>query len=136
MEDQKIESQETQSETPKKELAPVKFYREHKKTIKDVLIGVAAGVVVDAAARDDRHIRPLADIKIVIHRLAKIAHRQQDGDMHRLIDHPGLNDDVDAVLILFGDDLYVGGGISRQKFSVFADVEAAFWYVMQPRDRL
>lgn len=44
MEDQKIESQETQSETPKKELAPVKFYREHKKTIKDVLIGVAAGV--------------------------------------------------------------------------------------------
>lgn len=44
MEDQKIESQEAQSETPKKELAPVEFYRKHKKTIKDVLIGVAAGV--------------------------------------------------------------------------------------------
>ena len=100
-----------------------------------VLRGVAGGVV-DAAPGDDGDFRPRADIKIVVDGVMEVAHRQQYGDVHRFIFDAGSYDDVDAVFILFGDDLDIRIRIARQQLPVFADIEAAFGDAVQIGDGL
>lgn len=96
-----------------------------------VMFGRIAGIVVDAAARNDRNVGTVADVKIVVDRILKIPDRQQYGDMHRFILYTGADDDVDAVLVRFGNDLNVFIAVARKQLPVFTDVETPLGNIVQ-----
>ena len=53
------------------------------------------------------------------------------GDVHALVLGAGLNDDVDVVLVLFGDDIDVGGGVSGGLLAVGPDIVGPFGHFVQ-----
>ena len=103
----------------------------HIKGMDAVMFGRIAGIVVDAAARNDRNVGTVADVKIVVDRILKIPDRQQYGDMHRFILYTGADDDVDAVLVRFGNDLNVFIAVARKQLPVFTDVETSLGNIVQ-----
>ena len=84
-----------------------------------VVLGVGAGRVVDAAAGDDGDVCVFADEEVVVDGVVEIPHRQQHGDVHRFVFDARLDDDVDAVFILFGDDLDVCVRVAGDELTVF-----------------
>ena len=90
-----------------------------------VVLGVAAGIVVDTAPCDDGYVGIFTDEKIVVDGILKIPDSEQNGDMHRFIFDVRLDDDVDAVFIRLGYDFNVRIRIAREEFAVLADIEAA-----------
>ena len=77
----------------------------HKKAVYAVVLGFLHSAVMDAAARDNRHIRALPDIKIVVNDLGKPALTDNNGDMDALVFGAGPNDDINSGLVRLGDDI-------------------------------
>ena len=73
--------------------------------------GLLVAAVVDAAAGHDGHVAVVADDKIVVDGLIQAALAEHHRDVDRLIFGAGLDDDVNAVLVLFADNVDVGGGV-------------------------
>lgn len=94
----------------------------------------ARAVVMNTAPRDDSHVRSLADIKIVVYGVMEIPNGQQYGYMHRSVRDARLYDDINAVLIRFGNDFDVCGGIARQQLPVFTDIETSLGNTVQIRN--
>ena len=61
-----------------------------------VVLGVAVAAVVDAAARDDGHVRALADKEVVVDQIVEAGLAQDD----RNVDVFGLGDDLDVLGVL------------------------------------
>ena len=62
------------------------------------------------------------DQESVIYRLRQTALAQHHRDVDRLVFGPRLDDDVDAVLVLLGDDVDAGGSVSGRRLAVCPDV--------------
>ena len=101
------------------------------KGVDAVVTALAAGVVVNAAAGDYRHVRALADIKVVIDLVEHVASGENDGDMHAFPFDARPNDDVYAVFVLFRDyfDVLVRG--AGEALTVLANVVRAFGYAVK-----
>ena len=80
-----------------------------------------AGVVY-AASRNNRDVRAVFNVEIVVDEIVKPCFGQYDGDIHSLALGCGLDEDVDARLVGFGANIDIGGDVSTRKFAVVADV--------------
>ena len=89
-----------------------------------VVLGGVRAAVVDAAAGDDRDVRALADVKIVVHRFAQARLRDDDRDMAAVL-AAGDKTDIDAGLIGFRGDGDVFGVDAPGAAGVLADIECA-----------
>ena len=88
----------------------------------------------DAAARHDRDVRALADVKVVIHQVLQPGLRQDDRDVHALVLRAGGNDNVDARLIFLRDNVDVRRGLTVDADAVRAQVERAHGPLVQIGD--
>ena len=95
------------------------------KRVDAVVLAVAVAAVVDAAARDDRHVRALADEKVIIDHVLKAGLRQNHGNVHGFVLCARRNADVDAVLIGFRLDGDVLAVAAKGLLPVRADVHCA-----------
>jgi len=88
-----------------------------------VVLGVAVAAVVDAAARDDGHVRALADKEVVVDQIVEAGLAQDDRNVDVFALGEGRDADVDAVLVGLGDDLDVLGVLAELLLPVEADVD-------------
>ena len=89
------------------------------------MLRVAVAAVVNAAARDDAHLRALADEKVVVDHIVHTAGGQHDGDVYVLVLRERLDADIDAVLVGLGRDLNIFRVVAVRLFAVGADVDRA-----------
>ena len=108
----------------------------HEEAVHAVVLAVLAAAVVDAAAGHDDHVRVLADIEVVVHRLLQAALGEHHGDVHALVFGAGLHMDVDAAAVCLGDDLNVGSAAAARKLAVGPEVIGALGHAVQIRDLL
>ena len=101
-----------------------------------VMLGVAVAAVVDAAARDDGHIRALADKEVVIDHVVKAGSAQDDRNVDVFAPGEGRDPDVDAVLVGLGDDLDMLGVLAELLLAVETDVDGAVRNADHVRDGL
>ena len=71
-----------------------------------------------AAPRNYHYVRVFADVKVVINKVCKPRSFKHDGDVHALALGVRLDNNIDARLILFGDDIYISGHVAPRKFAV------------------
>ena len=108
----------------------------HMEGVDPGVLRILHPAVVDAAAGHNGHITVVADDEIVVDGLIQAALAEHHGDMDRLIFGAGLNDDVDAVLVLFADNVDVGGGVPGGRLPVGPDVIGPFGHIMELGDLL
>ena len=89
-----------------------------------VVLGGVRAAVVDAAAGNDRDVRALADVKIVVHRFAEPRFGDDDRDVAAVL-AAGDKADIDAGLIGFRGDGDVFGIDAPGAAGVLADIESA-----------
>ena len=87
--------------------------------------------VVNAAAGHNGHVAVLADEKVVVHHIVQAAHAQHNRDVDRLVPGPRLDDNVNAVLVGFGDNVDVGGGVPARLLAVGPNVVGPFGDLME-----
>ena len=97
------------------------------------MLRVLHPAVVDAAPGHDGHVAVVADEKVVVHGLGEAALAQNHGDVDALVFGPGLDDDVNAVLVRLGHNVDVGGGVPGGRLAVGPDIVGPFGHVMQFR---
>ena len=100
------------------------------------MLGVAVAAVVDAAARDDGHVRALADKEVVVDQIVEAGLAQDDRNVDVFALGEGRDADVDAVLVGLGDDLDVLGVLAERLLSVETDVDRAVRDARHIRDGL
>ena len=108
----------------------------HIEGVDAVVLGGLRPLVVDAAAGDDDHVAVRADEEVVVDQVVQAGLRQQDRDMDGLVLGAGLDVDVDAGLVLFGDDVDVCGGLAGVQLAVLADVIGPLGGALQVSDLL
>ena len=89
------------------------------------MLGVAGAAVVDAAARDNGHVRALADKEVVVDQIVEAGLAQDDRNVDVFALGEGRDADVDAGLVGLGDNLDVLGVLAELLLPVEADVDRA-----------
>ncbi len=102
-----------------------------EETVDTVVFTVLRSAVIDTAARDDHDIGSFSDIKVVINELLDSARCHDDRDMDTLILCARLDLNVDAGTVLLRDDVDIRRRVSRDGFTIGADVICADRHLMQ-----
>ena len=103
----------------------------HIEGVYAVVLAVLAAAVGYAAAGYYRHVTVGAYVEVVINEVLEAALLDNDGYVHALVLGAGLYEYVDAGLVLFGDDVYVGRRAAPGQLAVGADVVSALRHTVQ-----
>lgn len=103
------------------------------KCVDSLMLGSVHATVVDSASRNDRDICSLPNVKIIVYTFLQSALAQDNRNMNALIDRSRFDNDVNSVLVLFCDNINIGGGVSCSLFSIGTDVIGTFRNLMKSR---
>ena len=106
----------------------------HVKGVHPVVLGGFVSGVVDAAAGHNHHVAVGPDVEVVVDQLVQPGLGDDDGNVDRLVLGPGLDVDVNAGLVRFGDDFNIGRVAAGFQLAVFSDVVGALWGPFQVRN--
>ncbi len=101
-----------------------------------VVLGGLVARIVNAAARDDRHVRVLTDIEVVVHALLQARLRDDNRDMHALVLCSRLDDDIDAGLVRLRHDIDIFRCIAPRALTVHAEIIGSLRHLVKVRDLL
>ena len=79
-----------------------------KEAVNTVMLGILVAAVVNAAARDDHHVRAFTDEEVVIDHFLQSALGHHHGNMHALVFRSGFDPDFQAADVFLGSDLNIG----------------------------
>ena len=77
---------------------------------------------MDAAAGHDGHVAVLTHVKVVVDQILQPGLGDDDGDVNGLVFRTGLDEDINAGLVLFFDNVDVGAGLAAVSLAVETDV--------------
>ena len=106
----------------------------HVEPVDAVVLRVLVAAVIDAAARHDQHVRPLAHEEVVVDHLLEARLCQDHGDMDALVLGEGCDADVHAAHVRLRGDLDVGRGPAARHLAVGPDVVGPLGHGVQVRD--
>ena len=95
------------------------------KAVNSVVARLALAVRVNTASGDNRHIRVLADMKIIIYHIVNIPYGHACGNVDVLLLGAGRDIDIDSSSALLGLNPDILRGAHARALSVLADIERA-----------
>ena len=103
----------------------------HIEGVDSVVTGLLYTAVVDTAAGYDGHIAALAYKKVVVHHVLQAALAEDHGDMDRFVLRARLDENINAVLIVLGDDIDISGGAAGSFLAVGPDIIGPFGHIVE-----
>ena len=103
----------------------------NEEAVDTIVLGSLISTIVDTTAGYNGYIAVITNVEIIINHLGKTALAKHYRDVYTFSFGTGLNDDINALLVLFGYNINMSSGITSYGSTIGTDILSSGRYLMQ-----